>query len=229
MITIIHPSRSRANKSLETIEKWILKAGTSDLEVIVSIDMDDPEKPLYRENISRIGEKNIWSVSFENKSAIDAINIAAKYSKGDILIVVSDDTDCPDNWAINLLKEVEGKTDWMLKAQDGIQPWLITMPVMDREYYNRFGYIYHHDYQHCFCDTELTCVAELTGRLIKSSMIFKHEHYSVTNAAKDEVSLKADSTYEPGKKIFIDRKKKLFDLPDDQIKGQMSYNHFTIM
>ncbi len=229
MISIIHPSRNRAEKSYQTFRKWIDRAGC-EVQFLLAIDRDDISYgkywELYHDDMAVMFEKLSISTGGTH-NAIEAINAAAKGATQNILMVVSDDTDCPDNWAVDLLKEVEGKTDWILKTQDGIQPWLITMPVMDRTYYNRFGYIYHESYQHMFCDAELTCVAELTGRKLVSNMMFKHDHYSVTKAEKDEVSLKADETYESGKKIFIERKKLNFGLADQYMKGEMSSNHFT--
>ena len=55
----------------------------------------------------------------KNRSCVEAINKAAEIARGDILIVVSDDTDCFPGWDTALLKEVEGKEDWILKTQDG--------------------------------------------------------------------------------------------------------------
>lgn len=120
-------------------------------------------------------------------------------------MVVSDDTDCFPNWDTALLKEVEGKTDWILKTPDGIQPWIITMPVMDRAYYNRTGYIYHPDFQHLFCDTYLTCVADITGRKITSNLMFKHNHYSVSGGQEkpDELHKRNDATWRQGEETFI--------------------------
>lgn len=205
MISIIHPSRGRPEKSCRTMDNWILSANT-DVEVILSIDNDDPIKHAYNTAYTE-------RVISDNKSAIDAVNNAAKIAQGDIFMVVSDDTDCFSGWDTALLKEVEGKTDWILKTQDGIQPWIITMPVMDRAYYNRFGYIYHPDYLHMFCDTELTCVADITGRKITSNLLFPHKHYSITKEQPDAVNKKADATWQQGEKLFLERYKRNFDLP----------------
>lgn len=206
MISIIHPSRGRAMKSLQTTSKWVELADKyAEVELLVSIDEDEPQMNLYQAYPNLIINKN--------RSAVDAINNAAKVAKGNILIVVSDDTFCPVDWNLFIDNETHGKTDWILKTQDGIQPWIITMPIMDRVYYNRFGYIYHPDYKHLFCDTELTCVADITGRKITSNLLFPHNHYSIGKSVKDEVSIRADATQAEGEKLFIERYKKNFDLP----------------
>lgn len=226
MISILHPSRQRPEKSFNTCKKWLELAGTNDLELIVSIDSDDPTLMEYSMDSDKIAQMKLYSqgkcFSKDNRSAVDAINNAAAASEGNILIVVSDDTDCPQNWAVDLLKAVEGKTDWIAKCSDGIQNWIITMPVMDRAYYNRFGYIYHPEYRHMFCDTELTCVADLTGRKINVDLSFPHLHYSIGGAAKDDVSEKADKTWQQGEDLFLSRIKKNFDLAEVDIVGKIT-------
>lgn len=208
MISIIHPSRGRFQKSYQTICQWCRHAIDSrNIEVVVSVDEDDPELESYKKSYGRDLIVN------KNRSAVDAINAGAAYSRGDILMVVSDDTASFPGWKTSLLFEVEGKTDWILKTQDGIQPWIITMPIMDRVYYNRFGYIYHPDYLHMFCDTELSCVADITGRRLTSNLMFPHKHYSVTHEHPDAVNKKADATWAQGEKVFLDRYERNFDLP----------------
>lgn len=211
--SIIHPSRSRPDKSAKTIDTWILYAD-GDPEVILSLDEDDPLRNAYRTAYTEM-------IVLNNKSSVEAINNAAKIAKGEILIVVSDDTDCFPGWDTAILKEVQGKTDWILKTQDGIQKWIITFPVIHRDYYNRFGYIYHPSYKHLFCDTELTCVADITGRKITSNLLFPHNHYSIGKSQIDDVYRKNDATNTEGENIFIERYKRNFDLPKGgKIQGQ---------
>lgn len=227
LISALFPSRSRPIKAITNLSKWYYCA-LKESEMIISLDEDDPCLDEYKTLSKGFPCKIIVN---KNRSAVDAINEAAKVATGDIFIVVSDDTECttptiPDGWDTLLLKEVEGETDWILKTQDGIQPWIITMPVMDRVYYNRFGYIYHPDYLHMFCDTELSCVADLTGRRITSDLVFPHLHYSTGAAVKDAVSDKADATWSQGEKLFIERARKKFDLvnPPGKITSQEYIN-----
>jgi glycosyltransferase involved in cell wall biosynthesis len=215
-ISIIHPSRQRPEKSLRTLSKWVNRArGT--VELIVSVDADDSMIGVYEINASQLGAKLIIN---ENRSAVDAINKAAEAATTDVFIVVSDDTDCPENWDQKIMNTVNGKKDWILKTQDGIQKWIITMPVMDRAYYSRFNYIYHPDYKHMFCDTELSCVADLTCRKIDSAIKFPHLHYSIGKGDKDSVSERADSTWEQGKQLFLSRYKRNFDLQEPKCRIQ---------
>lgn len=206
MISILHPSRGRPQKAYETARKWLDNAGC-DVEYILSLDSDDNVEGyeiLFWPTTKRIINKN--------RSAVDAINNAAKVSNGEIILVLSDDFDCPPLWGKKILDVVQGKKDWILKTPDGIQDWIITMPIMDRIYYNRFGYIYFSEYLHMFCDTELTCVADLTGRKIEANIQFVHNHYSTGKVEKDAISDRADKTWAQGEKLFLQRYKENFGL-----------------
>lgn len=210
MISLIHPSRQRPERSFDNAVNWINRA-QCEVELIVSIDSDDKTKFEYAKLYDHFAGKFLVN---RNRSAVDAINKAAEVATGDILLVLSDDFDCPEGWGKSLIELTEGKTDWIAKTPDGIQPWMITMPIMDRAYYNRFGYVYYPSYLHMFCDTEISCVADLTGRRINLDTPFIHNHYSTGKGEKDAVSNKADRTWEQGEKLFLERLAKKFDLQE---------------
>lgn len=226
MISLLHPSRGRPQQAYDTAKKWIEKAGQK-VEYILSVDNDEAKlyEPIFLQLHKDFGFC-VKLIANETRSAVGAINGAAMLSVGDILMVLSDDFDCFDNWGVALLKELEGKEDFILKTQDGIQDWIITMPIMDRKYYNRFGYVYYPEFRHMFCDTFLTCVADLTGRKIESNLLFKHNHYSIAGG-KDSVSERADKTWEHGEKLFLELARKNYLLKPDQIKGKIKSETYS--
>jgi hypothetical protein len=209
MISLICPSRGRPQKSFETISKWIRKAGV-ELEVILSLDVTDPELTRYYQLYK---ETNAFILTLDNKNAVEAINNAAKIAKGNIFIVVSDDSDCCSAWAIKILKATEGKSDFVLKVRDGIQPKIITMPVLDKIYYQRDGYIYNPEYDHAWADREFSEVAYKRKRVITKNILFRHLHYSVLkDKRRDAQYEKTDATFNSGKQIFLRRQKINFGL-----------------
>lgn len=215
-ISIIHPSRSRPEMAFDTISKWLNKANyVCDIEYILSIDSDDEFRNKYLLIYDCIHVERI--LSNKNKSAIDAINNAAKICTGDLIIVVSDDFDCLKGWDTELISLLEGKSDFIVKTKDGMQPTIITLPIMDRIYYERFGYIYYPGYKHLFCDTEMTAVAEMTGKVIKLPLMFRHNHYLTGSMKKDAVNEKNDATWIQGETLFNERKKINFGLSDSEI------------
>lgn len=203
-ISIIHPSRGRPKKSYDTFKKWSDAAKyPSGVEWLCSLDWDD-DIGEYVEAYSPNGFPIMSPIISKNKSSVEAINNAAKHWRcdGEIIMVVSDDTEPVQDWD-EKISNWNTQSDWILKTQDGIQDYIITMPVMDRAYYNRTGHIYHPDFTHMFCDTYMTCVADITGRKITSNLLFKHNHYSVGGSTMDEVNKKNDATWKQGEETFL--------------------------
>lgn len=221
MISILHPSRSRPQQAKETSRKWLANAGC-DIEYILSIDLDDRDLPEYE----KLFGNSIITIG-ANRSAVDAINRAARISTGNILLVLSDDFECSPMWGKQILDFTQGKKDWIMKTMDGTQGWIITIPIMDRTYYDRFNYIYFSEYLHMFCDTEITAVADLLERKIESRIAFHHNHYSVKGGVpKDIINERANKTWAQGEKLFIERYKRNFDLvnPPGKITSQQYLN-----
>lgn len=212
MISIIHPSRGRYQQAYDTVFNWVGKCDKENFEYILSLDEDMYESMFYGAKFGTRGFPKI--VYNKNKSAIEAINNAAKIATGDILIVVSDDTDCPEHWDTLLLQALEGKSDFCAKTDDGLQPTLITMPIMDRVYYERYGYVYFEGYRHLFADQELTSIALMTGKYIKLDISFPHLHYSTGKSPKDEINVKNDLTWSQGERLFNERLKTNFGITD---------------
>lgn len=210
--SLLHPSRQRATKSFNTIQQWLFRAGQhTEVELIVSIDNNDPQKHLYEKLYS-----GLKVISNDNRSAIDAVNRAAEIATGQVLIVVSDDFECPRNWAITLDRILRGRHDFLLKVNDGTQQYIVTLPIMDRVYYNRFGYVYPPAYRHMFSDTHLTHVADILKCLyVRNDILFPHKHYSVMHETKDEVSKRADATWQEGKRIYLNFVMHRFGFPED--------------
>lgn len=219
-ISIIHPSRGRYEMATATAQKWLGNAKHgSQIEYWFACDSDDPQHSMYQNSIMALGLRGNYS---PNKSAIEAINRVTPLTKGNLIVVVSDDFDCFYGWDDFLLNSLAGCKDYLVKTKDGYMNnnWLITLPIMDRAYYNRFGYVYHPEYKHMFCDTEMTCVGNMLGKVIdlqNDTAIFQHNHYSIGRMNKDEINVKNDSTWNQGKELFLSRHAILFGLKPDDI------------
>lgn len=215
MISVIHPSKGRPEQAIDTANNWIAKAD-NEVEYVISIDKSDPLSNKYL-HVIQWESQNIMYHEWDNKSAIEAINNAAKHTDGDIIIVVSDDFDCPEHWDTLLLEAIGGKQDFCAKTSDGHQDWLITLPIMDRKYYELFGYVYNPDYSHMFADLEMTCVAWMLGRYIELPLTFKHNHYSLTGQKPDAINRKNNATWGQGQMLFKRRMAKNFGI--DPVQG----------
>lgn len=223
-ISIIHPSRNRPKLASDTAKKWLTSArDRANIEYIVSLDTTDTHLQEYKE----LMPNDVQYLISDNKTAVEAINIAAKQSTGDLLIVVSDDFACPALWDFGLMVQLKSKSDFIVKTYDGAQPWIITLPIMDREYYNRFGYIYYPEYQHMFCDTEMTHVADLLGRKIHVAMTFRHNHYTTGAMAKDAINAKNDRTWGQGELLYLKRLRDNFGLTEYSGSWQCDSGHLN--
>lgn len=211
MISIIHPTRCRPHQSFTCMRQWVLRAGMKDLEVIVCLDNDDPTLSQYLDLYQSFPHPFTFQIT-DTTTSVEAINRGARIAQGDILMVVSDDQEPCAQWAVRLRHYTKDKTDWILKTQDGIQPVIITLPIMDRVYYQRDGYIYYPGYKHLFCDRELTDVAHLRKRVITKNIRFTHRHHSRTKNATDDIARRNDATYNDGKALYQSRKKINFGL-----------------
>lgn len=209
-ISLLHPSRGRPQKALQAINLWKSRAsGKHKIEHILSIDYSDTELDNYKRQ-----DYEGWTVILcsENENAVQATNKAAKISHGDILVMLSDDFECPQDWDESIAKVYEYQSG-VLKTFDGLQKWLVTLAIMDRKYYEAQGYFYYHAYQHLFCDTEMTHKAELEGKLIKRlDLVFPHKHYSTNGNHQDETTKRANATWNQGEKIYMARVKNCFGL-----------------
>lgn len=219
-ISVIHPSRSRSEIAIKVLLNWYHKA-EYEFEYILAIDSDDPQLRQYTNHLGRFDrEYEVQSkcIIGDHGSAIHAINEAAKHATGDIIIVISDDFDCPIGWDSLLIKSLEGKEDFCVKTKDGIQPVLMTLPIMDRKYYERFGYVYHPDYTHMYSDQEMTAVAHMLGRNLNVDLLFPHLHYSTGKFAKDDISIRNDSSYKSGRLVFNGRARSNFGIANPVMK-----------
>jgi hypothetical protein len=216
-ISIIYPTR-RATHAMSVLLTWMLAAiYENDLEWIVSIDTDDCKlNKRYYDDIALM--KNVSLCINDNRSVVDAINNAANIAVGDVFIVISDDFGCNKAWDVDLFHALNGKSDYCVKTQDGLQPTLMTLPIMDRVYYERFGYIYHPDYRHMHSDQEMTAVAHMLGKAITLPLLFPHNHYTTGNFVKDKITIRNNSTWQQGEKLFNERLKTNFGIENPVCK-----------
>jgi len=203
-ITLLHPSRGRPEKAFQTAKKWIETAGHDDVEYILSLDDSDTKLADY---MSIYGIMFGSIVQRDNNSVVQATNEAAKISTGDILIYLSDDFDCPDNWAIQLLETVKDwQGPWILKVDDCLQPFdvmVMTIPIMNRAAYETLGYFWHPGYKSMFVDEDLIWTARRHGMLRKAEHLkFPHLHPSNGNAPNDQTYIRSAKNWDQGKAMF---------------------------
>lgn len=151
----------------------------------------------------------------DNTSVVEATNSAAKLSSGDILIYLSDDFKCPDNWGQLILKEFENENrPLLIKVDDCLQKFdvaVLTIPIMNRALYERLGYFWHPDFKSMFCDEHLFWVAKKLGALKYCPHLkFPHEHPANGKAQDDETYRRSALNWNQGKAMFEKHKSQGF-------------------
>lgn len=205
MITLLHPSRGRPNKAYQTANEWLDSAGCH-CQYLLSIDSSDPEAAEY----------DILFADYpvfikDNKSVVEATNVVAKVATGDILVYLSDDFKCPDNWGLAVQKEFGGVSEpLLLKVDDCLQGFnvpVLTIPIMNRKLYERLGYFWHPEYKSMFVDEHLYWVARKLGALkMCPHLKFPHEHPANGKAPDDETYRRSAANWEQGKAVFAKHK-----------------------
>lgn len=215
MISLLHPSRGRANKSFRNSSEWLNKAKKpQDIELIVSIDKDDPQADIYLKTYSQAGMQVIIS---DNRNVVEATNEAATYAKGDILIYLSDDFTCPNQWDELVRQEFDGVEDPLLiKVSDALQPFengVLTIPIMNVQLYRKLGYFWHPEYKSMFVDVDLYETVKKYGHMkLCPYLIFPHLHHSAGHTPNDETYRRSEGNWKQGEELFYRRKQEGFPL-----------------
>jgi hypothetical protein len=212
-ISLIHPSRGRALKSFMNSNEWISKAGNVEVELIVGVDVSDETQAEY---IKHYGAQ---VVIFPSSSVVEATNFAAQRATGDILVYLSDDFKCPDNWGELIVKEFENENrPLLIKVDDCLQAFhkaIVTIPIMNRALYQKLGYFWHPAYKSMFVDEDIYWTAQSIGALkMCAHLKFPHHHYSNPDdnirADRDEVYKRSEANWDQGKETFKRRKLQKF-------------------
>ena len=213
-ISLIHPSRSRPDKSFKTVTDWCIRSGV-ETEVIISIDKSDPFRDQYYQRYETFNIINLGTgliIINDNTSVVEATNQAAKKATGKILVYLSDDFKCFNNWGKIILDEI-GDTDAsiLLKVDDCLQPFhvpVLTVPIMTKQFYNKLGYFFHPDFKSMFCDEHLYWKAKQLGALkLAPHLKFEHCHVSVGKAQDDDTYRRSAKNWDQGKAMFAKHKR----------------------
>jgi hypothetical protein len=207
MISLLHPSRGRPDKAQQTAKYWKERTKV-DTQHLLSIDLTDPQYMYYK----NFADLKICAL---NASVVEATNRAAKHATGDILVYLSDDFKCPDNWGELILKEFEGvNRPMLLKVDDCLQKFhvpVLTIPIMNRQLYERLGYFFHPEYKSMFCDEHLYWTAhKLKAIKMCPHLKFPHEHPANGKAENDETYRRSAANWDQGKALFKKHKSQGF-------------------
>lgn len=172
VILFKYPSRGRLNRFFKGLDSIVDNMADQDsYKVLATLDKDDVvmNQPEVIERIN--GYKNViidWGLS---TSKINAINRGMPETGWDIVVVASDDIffnfygfdEIIRNEMCQNFPDGDGYLHFNEK-DSGVH--LNVMTVIDKKYYDRFGYIYHPEYISLFCDNHQFDVAKILNKYV---------------------------------------------------------------
>jgi len=183
-----------------------------------------------KEDLTMNNEKMKNLISFFPKVSIDftdietkiqACNSGVKEKDWDIVLLASDDMLPVKKGYDNIIREEFKKHfpdgDGVLHFNDGYRGYkLNTLSIMDRKYYDRFGFIYDPVYKSFYSDNEFDSISkELDRKVYLDQVIIKHEHPGNTSEGVRDALHKENHKY-----VKEDRKTYEQRLKDRRGKGK---------
>lgn len=223
-ILVVFPTRSRPTKFWSTLQAAMQMAKHPE-KILWRIVYDDND-PTMNNDAMRSKLTGIEGMSYIGGQSLSKIHAVNRTMTGmtsinwDIGVLLSDDMICQQTGWDELLRiEMQNNfpdTDGVLFHWDGDPATkrhnngngLNTMCIFGREYYKRFGYIYHPEYTSLWCDNEFTDVADELGRQFRSDhVLFKHVHHSNTPGMQpDKLMQHTQTFYSADEKVYNKRK-----------------------
>jgi hypothetical protein len=172
------PTRERG---FDWLESYVQNITNPNTKIWLTLDMDDVNLGEADELTKKY--TNVYCTLGISDGKIHAVNrdmqeITARFKNWDVLLLGSDDMQPQIKGFDDLiLKHFENDNDKFLWSSDGRQPRICTIPIMGREYYERFDYIYHPNYKSFFCDNFQTDVALRLNKCLKTNECYlMHQH-----------------------------------------------------
>ena len=230
-ILIKFPTRERPEQCVKVFHKlWTTASNGDDIFYLITVDNDDPTKDELKKKFDNYyGMKGLshfpilYGGTSNNK--IHACNrdidgftkrMEKESLSWDIIILMSDDMIPQIEGWDEIIRQAMTKyypdTDGCLWFNDGYQDRICTLCIIGRKYYDRFGYIYHPDYNSLFCDNEFTEVAKGLDKMAYfTTVIFKHEHFANNpRTVRDKLYDRNEAYFNLDKDIYEQRKAKGF-------------------
>ncbi len=198
-ISLLHATRGRVAQALACRDLWLSRASNPMcIEHIFAFDGDDAQ--------SRVTLKGFRHVVNEYEGCVPAWNLAAKASKGNILIQLSDDWIPPVGWDTMILDRLPCDGESVLAISDGHRKDnLLCMAILTRKYYEANG-LFHSDFTSVYSDNYFTHVAYQKNAVIEArDLVFEHRHPVFDPAIPmDETYSKSNSLerYRQGEETF---------------------------
>ncbi len=166
----------------------------------ILVTCDENDVSMLNHHLNYSNNPKIKFIYGHSKNKIDAINrdLSSLPISWDILVNMSDDMVFSKfGFDEDLRQDFGNNYDLCLHYPDGYRRDIITMSILGRDYFNRFGYIYHPSYVSLWCDNEQTEVAKMLDKYkFVDKQLFIHKHFA------NDSSVSKDQQYEITESYF---------------------------
>ncbi len=207
-ICYVFASRERPKKFFDCLNVINAMSESDNYFVWGKLDLDDPKIEEYKSKLDEYPELTVkWGLS---NGKIHAINRDLEdLPPFDIICCHSDDMRFLLYGFDNVIREHCGSDDYVHFPDGYANERLSTYSIMGKDYFNRFGYIYHPDYVSVYCDNEQFEVAKILGRhKFVNQKILRHEHAIAGYGVADDLLRRTEdaTNYKLDHQIYIRRK-----------------------
>lgn len=214
MIKILYKltSRSRPHRCEQTIAS-IVGNSSADKEYMILLSCDEDDESMNNFDYPNYTDGRLVIKKGLSKNKIDAINRDVNEFdwNWDVLVNISDDMIIEKGFDSVIRDAFKDTLDLFLHLPDGYaNERLATMSIMGKDYYKRFGYIYHPSYESVYCDNEAMDVAKMLSKYVYvNTHVFKHIHpANVGNHIIDAQYMKTDAPDVHGRDCLNYQKRK---------------------
>ena len=179
-----YPSRARWQWFQKTLELYYFKLSVNcDFQFLVTLDEDDVSMNTSEVREFLDSQPNLIYQYGKSKTKIEACNADMNLAdEWDILVLISDDmipiVNNFDEIIVDNMQKYFPDLDGALHFNDGLygKDRTITLSIMGRKLYERFGYLYHPAYRSFYCDNEFTDEVYALGKAkYISQIIIQHK------------------------------------------------------
>lgn len=215
-ILIKYPSRGRPKQFFEGMQSIYDNLAIQEgVHVACTLDKDDPSMNNL-DVINRIESYPNTSIQWGlSESKIHAVNRDMPDVDFDVLVVMSDDMRFTF-WGFDQVIRyafIDKDFDRLLHIPDDTaKDALATMYIAGRDFYNRFGYIYHPSYKSLFCDNEIMDCAKSLGKyeFMNWPGVIEHQNPAYGKHKRDEMFDEQQQFWNVDEANYYERKKNGF-------------------
>jgi len=185
-----YPSRSRPDKFRQIVDLVYQHVEHDDWEIMATFDIDDPTATTRTFKSIIDGYKKVRPIWGTSTGKVSAINRDLEFAGDfDILVLLSDDMHPMKGFGPEIIKAFSDGFSGLVHFPDGVvNARLCTFTVMDKKYFDLFGWIYNPIYKSVYCDNEQHEMAVLLGRYKYIPIqIVRHLHPAYGMAPTDDL------------------------------------------